>query len=132
MMEIFMDASILPFPSTPGDWFNCFHPDSGEMVYIEHPVIIAIMQHRGHKVVENPSIPEGMEGTDGVRWMINMSETYSEHGNAVGTSIVRYLTNSAPPRHHGTCFEFYLPEFPSLMLCGFFGGKTFVFFDKRK
>lgn len=130
-LELLMDTTMLPFPSTPGDWFNSFHPESGEMVYVEHPVIIALIKHRGHAVIENPPIPAGMEETDGARWMVNAGEKYSGFGNAMCESIVRYLQRDKPPRKHGTCVEFSLPEFPHPMILGWFGGKTFVFFDRK-
>lgn len=129
-LELLMDTSMLPFPSKPGDWFNSFHPESGEMVYVEHPVIIALMKHRGHPVVENPEQPPGID-TDGARWMVNAGEKYSGHGNAMCESIVRWLAKDKPERRHGLCVEFFLPNFPPPMICAFFGGKTFVFFDRK-
>lgn len=130
-LDLLVDTSILPFKSSPGDWFNSFHPESGEMVYVEHPVIIALMKHRGHPVVEDPPMPSGMQGTDGARWLVNAGEKYSGFGNAVCESIVRWLAKDKPERKHGTCVEFYLPNFPPPMILAWFGGKTFVFFDRK-
>jgi hypothetical protein len=130
-LELLTETSMLPFVSKPGDWFHSYHPPSDEMVYIEHPVIIALMKHRGLAVIEDPPVPVGMEAT-GARWLVNAGEKYSDYGNAICESIVRWLQKEQPPRQHGTCMEFYLPEFPLPMILGWFGGKTFVFFNEEK
>ncbi len=50
ILEAIKDATqwkeeILPFPTNRNDWALWIHPEAGRWIYIEHPLIVQIMEH---------------------------------------------------------------------------------------
>lgn len=122
------DTKKLPWRSCPGDWFVCLCPEQNETVYVEHPLVIAVMKSKGEAVIADPE----PLGPDIPGWARNFTENYRDYAVALGGAVARYLHKAKPKRPPGWVQPFNLPEVSFEMLFGFWSGKTFVFLPKNE
>jgi len=121
------DTAELPWPTTPGDWYVCLHPDLSRAVYIEHRLIIAILADRGLPVIADP--PELPGQPDGARWACNWDHNYAMHANALGVLMFGWL-DTDPPRQDGLVHGVGASRLSLDMRAGFFGGRVFIFLPR--
>lgn len=123
---VLLDTSMVPWPTTPSDWYNCLVPKYDEAVFIEHSAIVTLMLSKGEDVIADPEPLDG--GLPG--WARNFSSRYSEYANEMGFRVAKALHDQNIVRQDKAAMEFRFADHPKSFRMGFFGGKTFVFLPK--